>query len=285
MSFTNKELKELSILAILALVSYLSYSGYMTYILDILYYEYISHTNSIYLQSSLTELEDTLSTLSQIKALFAVIQSSSGGISFFIDVEVRLGEILNVISELFSKAWYVTFVSIFAIKLWIFITDISRDIMPILLNIAIVLITISYLSRYNYPRLHITTLKLSMINLFVILLSYVVIPFFIYFTSTISHQYLKESKQQRDIELKSIHTKLTNQNSSSLHTDVESSINILKDKKDSLQKEHSFYSKLTIEHTFAHLLEFFIIPIFMIIFLMYICGRLLKDLVILLKKE
>jgi predicted PurR-regulated permease PerM len=124
-----------------------------------------------------------------------------------------------------------------------------------------------------------------MINLFVILLSYVVIPFFIYFTSTISHQYLKESKQQRDIELKSIHTKLTNQNSSSLHTDVESSINILKDKKDSLQKEHSFYSKLTIEHTFAHLLEFFIIPIFMIIFLMYICGRLLKDLVILLKKE
>jgi hypothetical protein len=265
----NLNYKELSFLAILSLISYLSFIGVIPSLLNTLYYEHIYSIDKIYLTKSLKESESTFAILSAIKIFLSVIKSSSGGISFFIDVEVQLGQLLNVLEEMFNKTWQISLLAIFSIKLLMFVLELFRDIMPILLNTFIAFFGLSYILRYNLSKAYFVSLKISMFSLFFLLLAYVVVPFFIYFSSIISHHYLDSSRYDRISSFKQIHTSFIKDDSDSLHSDVQSAIDVLMDKKEHLNNNHHYYSDLTIAHSFNTLLEFVIIPILLILSLIY----------------
>ncbi len=276
--------KHLIILALISFVSYLSFSGFISSFLDHLYYNHIVEVNTLYLQSSLKDTKELYEILSGLKVFFSILSSSSGGISFIVDAQVQLGEFLNVVDGLFTKAWVVSLVSIYVVKLLIFILDFSKTIMPYIFTIFTITLGIAYALKPSFLKLSYFVAKVSMIWLFISLFIYVVVPFFIYFASVISHTHFLESKDQRVAHFKSIHSSFS-KNYQTLHDDIRGSMDYLKANKNQIKEKNSEFSQLTISHVFHTALEFIIIPILLILVLGYLSLLFVKNLLIFYKKE
>lgn len=282
--FEKNQEKHLIFLALISIFSYLCFNGTIASILDNLYYNHIYAVNNLYLEASLKDTTELYETLSGLKVLFSILSSSSGGISFIVDAQVQLGEFLNVVDSLFTKAWVVSLAVIYILKLMVFILEFSKIIMPYILSLFSITFGLSYALKPSYIKLAYFMGKISMIWLFIALFIYVVVPFFIYFSSIISHTHFTDQKVQRAIHFKNIYSTFNHKNQS-LHDDISSSMDYLKENKKQIKEKNSFYSKLTIEHVFYTFLEFVLIPIILIIVLSYISVVFVRNLLIFYKKE
>lgn len=279
----NQE-KHLLFLSLISIFSYLCFNGTIASLLDSLYYDHLLSVNTQYLHTSLKDTTDLYETLSDLKVLFSILSSSSGGISFIVDAQVQLGQFLNVADSLFTKAWVVSLVAIYVLKFLIFLLDFSKTMLPYILSLFSISFGLAYALKPSYIKLSYFVAKISMIWLFIALFIYVVVPFFMYFSSVISHIHLSDTKEQRHTQFKSIHFDFSQKNQS-LHDDISSSMSYLKDNKQQIKDKNSEYSKLTIDHVFYTLLEFIIIPILMIVILAYLSVLFVKNLLIFYKKE
>lgn len=114
----QSSLLNLGILSMLLLLAYMSYVGAISSFFDQTMYTQIDPVSQAYLKTTGHHAKETLVILSEIKAALALLQSSSGGISFILDVQVQLGQILDVIVELIDLAWSITLASVAAVKVW-----------------------------------------------------------------------------------------------------------------------------------------------------------------------
>lgn len=258
--------QHLFILLLLVIACYLSYTGMLNHFLNLVIHQPIENINNRYLNSAFENAEQTLLVLSAIKGTLAVVQSSSGGISFFIDVNVQLGEILSVISNQIDNAWQVSMVTLTSIEAIRFLLNISKTSMTPLLTILLIAISLMYLLQTHAPNVAERMKRLGQISLFFVILTHLIIPFSILVNTNVSHHIFTSTKSEVHQGFNQINQLMPAYNENDkMHQQVKGSINQLQ-QHHQLSKQHaSHVNHLTTKHKVHSYGEFIIVPTVMII--------------------
>jgi len=133
-----------------------------------------------------------MTRLSGIKSTLALIQSSQGGISFFVDVNVQLGQVFSGISDLVTMSWKISLASILSIRLQGYLLDLSVVSMAPLLTLFFVLVGISLAVSRRFPVTGQFFSELSLTGLLLVFVVHFLWPLTIYATASASSYYFKE---------------------------------------------------------------------------------------------
>ncbi|MCG8334728.1 MAG: hypothetical protein MJE63_09435 [Proteobacteria bacterium] len=271
----------LVLLGLTALV-YLSHHGILTWILDTAFNQHILAVGHSYLDTAQTDALETLTVINVIKTGLAVIQSSSGGISFFIDVQVQLGELFNVFSEVINRAWQVSWLALAAIETMKLLLDFSRFTLTPLLTISFIFLGFGYgLSLFPTPKTGIGIKQLyrgcyylSKWGFFLLIMIHLIIPVSIFVVSSGSSLLFPEKKQEIHREFVALKALMEDhQKESSLHSQVRGTISAFKTNKTSVHQQSGTLSALVVKHAVYSLAEHLVLPLLLMIIFSVILRR------------
>ncbi|MET1254386.1 hypothetical protein [Aliikangiella maris] len=263
----NKLIHLFKLLLLLFLI-HLANSGMLTGLINFIFHQSIEAVNFKYLNAAIAESEETLLVLSETKSLLAVIQSSTGGISFFIDVQVQLGQMLNVVVELIDYAWKISLGALATIEVLKIIQSVATLSMTPLLVILLQSIALSIALKNRLPTIALKLKKITDIGLFLVIFTHIIIPLSIFLTATLSHHYLRDHRAAIHEQYQQIHKSLPKHHTvSEMHSEVKDSIKTFKAVHSKANKHSTNYAGVTTKHFVYSFIEFFITPITLAILL------------------
>ncbi|MCG8433117.1 MAG: hypothetical protein MJA83_03680 [Gammaproteobacteria bacterium] len=146
--------KRLLPLLIITIVFVLNMEGKVSDALNTYGLETIEIADSAYLEQAKKEVTELLILFSRLKAGVAIVKSSGGGISFIVDVNVTLGEVLSPIDDLINNGWIASQISLAALSAADKLLELSKIGSSILLDIALVVLALHILLRLITPKIN-----------------------------------------------------------------------------------------------------------------------------------
>ncbi|MCS6237695.1 hypothetical protein G3495_21700 [Shewanella baltica] len=101
----TQRLSHLIKLAAILLLVFLAFTGKLSFIADGIGGCYLDTVNRSYIKTGKQASADLFEMLSASKVALALLTSSKGGISFFIDIQVQLGQSLSALYDMVNYAW------------------------------------------------------------------------------------------------------------------------------------------------------------------------------------
>ncbi len=273
----------LIMLGLLVLV-YSSYHGISSWILDTAINQHLVAVGHSYLDTAQADALETLGVISIIKTGLAVIQSSSGGISFFIDIQVQLGELFNVFSEVINHAWQISWLSLASIETMKLLLDLSRSTLTPVLTVSFMLLGAGYglslfsssESRFSISRFSKGFYHLSRWGVFLLIIIHLVIPVSIFVVSSGSSFLFSEKKQEIHQEFLKLKGQMEgHQKESGLHRQVKATISVFKSNQETVHQQSTAASSLVIKHAVYSLAEHLILPLLLMLLFSVIVHQLL----------
>jgi len=258
----GSRLRHLGVLSALLLLAYLSYAGTFTSFYELIISTHIEPVARAYIKTTLHETTRTLETLSATKAALALLQSSSGGISFIVDVQIQLGQLLNAIVEFIDRAWYVSLGAVVAVEGLGLLLDLSKLSMAPVLTLFFVTLGMAYGLQRRAPRPAHAISHMARMALFVALVVHFVIPLTIYVTATAGHFFFHEQKAVIQQGFESVHAATPKHEPGiGLHDEVKSVINKFKHSQGSMLDQTTAISRLTGSHILLSIAEHLVVPL------------------------
>lgn len=258
---TDKE-RHLFVLGLILIFMTFSYHGGFNYIMSLLGKSHIDQINTQYLSSSLAHSEDLLEVVSALKVILNLLQSSSGGISFFIDVQIQLGQALNTLTELVNHAWLFSIVSVASIHIMQLLQDMSHQSTTVVMTLFFCILGISVAAQNRLPALSKSLSHISHILFFLILFVHLVIPLTLYGMAMVGHTFLHEHKAMVKQAYEHHYEHMPKQDmSGGLHSQVKGSINQFKTHQKKAKKQSESFSSLTVRHIVLVFLEGILLPL------------------------
>jgi hypothetical protein len=256
------------VLSALLLLAYLSYAGIFSSFFELIINAHIEEVARAYIKTTAHETTGTLEILSATKAAFALLQSSGGGISFIVDVQIQLGEILNVIVELIDRAWFVSLGAVAAVEGLGLLLDLSKLSMAPVLTLFFVALGIAYGLQRRAPRPARAISHVARLVLFVALVVHFVIPLTIYGTAAVGHVFFHGQKEDIRQGFEAVHAATPKHELGiGLHDEIKSVINKFKHSQGSMHERTSAISRLTSSHILLSIAEHLLVPlVFLILF-------------------
>ena len=277
--FLKNRLTHLASLALLLTLAFLAHSGIFSHITDALGGGHMQSVNQRYLEAATHKDTELLELLSLSKVALAVLKSSEGGVSFFIDIQVQLGQSLNVIDEMVNYAWKSSLTALIAIKSMALLLDLSRLSMTPVLTLLFCFMGLSLGLRKHLPTIGLALSDIARLMLFAVLVVHIVVPLSIYGVAASSHHFFNEHKTAVHQNFSSVHAILPGHDyKAGLHTQVEGHI---KDLKNNQAKIHQIASKLynlTIKHITLVIFEYLLMPIIFLGVISYLFVLMLRRL-------
>jgi hypothetical protein len=248
----------------LLLLCYLSYAGVLKKVMIHFFLQPVNQINNQYLDAA-AEVAVTMEVISEIKSLLAVVQSSSGGISFFIDVQVQLGLVLNVIVELVDHAWKVSLAALTAIEGLKILLYLSHFFMTPLLVVLFVLLGTALAMQSWLPNVAKKLSRASRLGLFLVVFTHVVLPLALLLSGTVSHHYFSQNRADIHHGFIQFRGELPqHQNETDMNTQIKNSIKHYKHAHRTASNQSSGYAKLASKHFVNSFTEFFLVPMILI---------------------
>ena len=267
----NKTLKTLILLIFINTLAYLSYTGHISHIWSQVIGEHINKVNQAYLSEARIYTADLLKMLSESKMVLSLLQSSQGGISFFVDVQIQLGETLSTLSDAVEYAWKISLSALSAIEFLSLALDISHYSMAPVLTLLFILLSIYIITRQQFIRLNAILYKLVASVAFIVLLSHFLIPAAVFTSAIISQDIFSKHRNEIYRGFSSLHSNLPKHNSDSgLKNQVKSGIRYYKDNQKHMHKHTHRLTSLSSKHMIINLVEYILLPLL----ILYLLSRL-----------
>lgn len=275
----SHRLSHLLLLACVLLLAFMAYLGAFSGITDSLGGRYVDNISQSYIAAADKSSTELVEVLSASKVALAVLQSSKGGISFFIDIEVQLGQSLNVIYEMVDYAWLFTLASLAATKSMGVLLDLSDLSMAPVLTLFFCLMGFGIGLRRRLPAVALAISGMARYVLFAALMVHIVVPLAIYGVAATGHHFFQDHKSGIYDQFVSFHKTLPGHDSSSgLHSQVKGSITHFKDNQAALHKHTSELSNITIKHIVFIITEYLLAPVILLLALSFLFLLPLKRL-------
>ncbi len=273
----RSRLYHLSVLIVIAVLMAVAYHGGFNAILDILIKGHIDDVNRGYLASSLHESDTLLEIISGMKVLLALLQSSSGGISFIVDVEIRLGETMNVLVELINQAWQFSVASVAANHAMSMLLDLSYLATAPTLTLFFALYGLSLSVRSRAINLSVSIERIAQAMLFIVLFVHLAIPLAIYGTATASHYLFQDYRGSIKSEFQQHYDRMPKHNATdSLHSQVKTTIDQFNQHQKDADKQSESLSSLTIKHIVVVVIEGLVLPVLLLLGLLMLFKSLIQ---------
>ncbi|OUR97584.1 hypothetical protein A9Q81_12990 [Gammaproteobacteria bacterium 42_54_T18] len=269
---------QLFILAAINVLVYLSHIGTITeWLRRITGGNHIDRVNLIYLTSAKQYSSDLLGLLTESKMIISVLQSSQGGISFILDVQVQIGQILTSLYDAINFTWKLTLGSLSSIELLSLILDVSHFSMTIVITIFFVLLGFSIAFRTHNLRVSQSFRKLSVTLGLIVLATHFLIPYSIYGTATLSKYIFSNHKYEVYRGFSNLHTQLPRHDQDSdLKAQVKSTITHFKNNQSHVKKHSNNLSNLSAKHLTLTFVEYLLMPLIIFYLLMMLTKNMIS---------
>ena len=272
-----RKLKHLLYLALFLFLGYLSHIGLISNLLHLVLNEHVLTVDRNYLSEAQKTSEKTMTVLSGIKSTLALIQSSQGGISFIVDVNVQLGQVFSGISELVTMSWKISLASILSIRLQGYLLDLSVISMAPLFTLFFVLVGASLSLSRVFPRIGGFFSEISLTGLLLVFVVHFLWPLTIYVTASASNYYFSEISSAVHQGYEEIDKSLSQHNpKDSLHNQVKTTIKTFNNGQQDLSESATKYSRSMVFHTIFSILEFVVMPLAVFILMVTVTRRVLS---------
>lgn len=259
-------LRHLAVLLLLLFLSFLSYHGILSSILDYIINDHVFQVSRDYLDQASKTTEKTLAIVSGLKVILALIQSSQGGISFIVDVNVQLGQMMNVIVELINISWMVSIASLFSIKVLGILLDLSRFSMAPLMTLFFAVYGVSYGLGLHFPQFGGFFSHLSRSGLFLVIIAHLVIPLTVYVSASVSYFFYSDNTSTIHQSYQSIGNNMSKHNpDDGLHDQVKNTISAFSKSQKSVHGDARNYTHLTMGHAVFAIAEYVLTPLILLI--------------------
>jgi hypothetical protein len=229
----------------------------------------IEESNLKYLTQQEENSKEVLLKLAEVYTFLEVIKTSKVGISFFIDVNVQIGNLVKTLSDAAEKGITISTVAMASNLILKSIVKISSDAVPFLFKITLFLLSIYYLNMALFDLYTIGKMIFALfkIGLALFMLTHIVVPYTIHATSVISHYSLNEIKQKNHDHLDHIYNQhiANKQKSNSLKDNAEDAIHRFEKTMSHLPQIVEKTSTFTVYHLALFLLESIIMPIMLLL--------------------
>ncbi|UGQ45897.1 hypothetical protein [Massilia endophytica] len=252
--------RHLLVLGVLALLAFMAFKGVFTSILDGAVGSHIEQVNRQYLQAADRSTTQLLEVLSAAKVALAILTSSKGGISFFIDIEVQLGQSLSAIYETVNYAWMFTLASLAATKILDLLLDVSRISMAPVLMLFFCCTGLWYGLRSRFPAAASAFSGAAGSLLFAVVLVHGLVPLSIYGTAVASQHVFQPRKNEVYQRFASVQALLPQPDApSNLNSQVKKSITYYQ--QSSLPRSAGLLSDVTARHIVGAVAEYVLVPL------------------------
>lgn len=264
-------------LAGLLLLAYLAYTGTFSRVSDGLGGHHVDSVNRGYIQMAGESATALVDVLSASKVVLALLTSSKGGISFFIDIQVQLGQALSAVYEMANYAWLFAMASLAATKMLALLLDLGRLSMAPVLTLFFCCLGLWLGLRSWLPRVSGALWEAARLLLFATLLVHLVVPLAVYGVAAAGHHYFQGQKKDVQEGFSALRASLPKHDpEAGLHSQVESSVRHFKDKQGALNNTTSTLSDLTVRHIVLVLGEFLLAPLLFFSALAALVWRVLR---------
>ncbi len=239
---------------------------------------YVTEEAQAYLKVSEKQAKETFELLSIAKAGFGLIESSQGGISIIIDMQVQVGKVLVALTNLIDFAWEASLAGLAIL----FVTQLSLALVQSALPTLLFCVALSWFS-YSACLLtgHAVTQKArQLLHAFMVIFVMLVyaVPMAIYGVSVAS----TELSAQTSTPLKgalSLTNSLYNTQTSheSLKHQTTHAVETLKQNREHINKHVSTLHTYIYQHLAAKLLELFILPLLLLLIFYGVFKAVLKE--------
>lgn len=164
----------------------------------------IEKTNLAYLAREEQASRDVLIKLAEVYTFLEVIRSSDVGVSFLIDINVEVGNLVTSLSRAVDRGMIVSTIAMSSSIILKTLVKLASDISPFLFKSSLLFLSILFLNMALFNKFILTTLSEACFKTFALLLivTHLVIPYSIHATELIAHLAIKDLKieNQKHIE-------------------------------------------------------------------------------------
>ena len=247
-------------------------------LVDLVVRDSLKEMSLTFLKDSEKHAEETFALLSAGKGALAVVGSSSAGISFIVDIQVQLGNIMTPLVDLFDHAWRFTLASLSVIFLAQVLFEILDYLMkPYLIYLGVVWLTYVLCKQY-FPQSRYKLKALLKHSAVVFLLLFVTYPLAIAGTALLSQDVTHKHIASLHSDLRkhnALFDSVNKENTSptpSLKDAAENSISLYKTHKDKIATHVNVMHKTLYTHIAIGLIEIVLLPL-LIVFLLHLSVR------------
>lgn len=262
MKWPSGDILHLLQLAAINVLGYLAYNGTLSRLLRSLDGHHVDTVNQHYLSDARQYVSDLLDVLTSSKMVLSVLQSSQGGIDFFVDVQIQLGQSLSALTDTVNYAWKLSLAALSSIELLSLSLETSHYSMTPALTLFFILLGIFIAVRNRFPKTGGIFSRLASSVAFLVLLTHFLIPWSVYATAVISHDVLSEHRSGVYQGFSDFQSRLPQHDTSAgLKDQVRGSISHFKDHQGGLHKRTSGLTHLAAHHTILCLTEYLLFPL------------------------
>ncbi|MCH1430883.1 MAG: hypothetical protein L7U87_09030 [Chlamydiales bacterium] len=244
------------------------HQNYLFTILDNMGRSHLLLEDYSFLNESREESTEVFAVLTAIKSGLSLVESSSAGISFIVDVELQVGRIASAILDMVNYAWSASFISLGAISaIEIFLHLLEKLNHPIM-YFSLVLLSLYFFAQLIGLKQKEHLLRITKVAFFFLILFYVCAPLSVCLgakaskaiTRPISVNVKKQLKgHAKNYEIKNQSDDLKDRSQEAIDHFVKHSKN--------LENAHHSLAQLLIDHLILLLFDLFIFPILFLSFL------------------
>ncbi len=248
----------------------LAFSGHLDNTLDKMGRGYIVSQSQDFLVDAEKRAADTFMLLSVSKSTLSVLESGTAGVSFFVDVQVKLGQLLAPLKELLDTAWSFTLHSLSLLVVEQILLDVVNDLFePFLLLVACVWLCFEVAKIYRLKwvnRLDNSVRRLTLL----LLLLFIALPMSLAITSTISSNVTQDLSVKVNQGFVQHNQKFTiEQQSGSLKDSAEGAIKLFEQNRSQQHQHVSDMKKYVYTHIAIGLLEVVFLPLMFLLFIQF----------------
>ena len=248
----------------LAFVAF-NHLGWINWVLDILGRGLIAEANSAYLHKTKLHMGESILVLTGLDTAFEVLKSSSAGISFIVDVEVQVGNIVATLQDLTNKALMASLIaagSLIGIELVLKLAEILA--VPVL-SLTILVLAIHYTARSHWRWLANISGQVSELLVLMTLLIHLGMPLIIYGSSLASAALTTPIAQEAHTAFTKTHVDFATAKKGKISSHVKAVINRYKATSDDTHRKSRSLSGSVVRHIIAILFDAFLFPALMLL--------------------
>lgn len=223
----------------------------------------IAQANQKYLAEAESEAIETFLVFTGVKTGISVIQTASVGISFLVDVQVQVGNLLETLRQVVDYGWMASMMSMVAIHSIEVLLSGADYIARPALCVFLIMNSVHFVFMAFFPNLSHYTAKASATLFFIVLLSIVFLPLSIYLSSYASHSITGPIAQELRKEISSEHKDLVvkEESEEGLKSQAKSAITHYSDVSSKTDGKVKHLTKYVVRHISVILFDVLIFPL------------------------
>lgn len=253
-----------ALFAIAITVLAFNHLGAVNWVLDILGRGYIAEANSAYLHKTKLHMGDSILVLTGLDTAFEVLKSSTAGISFIVDVQVQVGNIVATLQNLTNQALMASLIAaggLIGIEL---ILKLANLLAVPLLSLTVVTLSLHYITRSHWRWLANISGQASEILVLVTLLVHFGMPLVVYGSSLASSALTAPMAAAAHTQFTKTHTDFNTpkggKKKGEISTHVKAVISRYKETSNSTHSKSRSLSGSVVRHIIAVLFDAFLFP-------------------------